>query len=352
MPVACCCITVLRSGAYRAVLPERRWATVMTVRFVTPGSVRECGREDVPALLERDDGFVWLDLAECADGDAELLREVFGCHPLAVQTCLQRNPVATLYSYADQVFVVSHTPLVGHAGHVHLLELDVFVGRRFLVTVHGPLNPAVPVAEALVETSSVVARIEQGRLAPSSPAELSYAIATAVARRQRSAIDVVARKIAAIEQRVMRSDFRNPEQLLTEMYLIRHELLTVRTMAAQSCDVYTRMAHLMSADDERFASDLADQYDRVRSVADGEKEFLVGVIDLYHSRVTTKMTVAMERLAVLAAVTLPVTALASVYGMNVIVNDSTRFGQLAVALVVMASISIVLLRWTKRQGWW
>jgi magnesium transporter len=66
----------------------------------------------------------------------------------------------------------------------------------------------------------------------------------------------------------------------------------------------------------------------------------------------TKMTIAMERLAVLAAVTLPITALASVYGMNVIVNERTEWVQLIVALAAMLVISGVLLRWTKRQGWW
>ena len=64
------------------------------------------------------------------------------------------------------------------------------------------------------------------------------------------------------------------------------------------------------------------------------------------------MTVAMERLAVIAAITLPITALASVFGMNMIVNDDTRIAQLAVVLLVMASISALLLRWTKHQGWW
>ncbi|MPZ97106.1 MAG: magnesium transporter, partial [Propionibacteriales bacterium] len=104
--------------------------------------------------------------------------------------------------------------------------------------------------------------------------------------------------------------------------------------------------------DRPFAKDLTEQFDRIRSVADGESQFLVGVIDLYQTRVTTKMTVAMERLAVIAAITLPVTAIASIYGMNVIVNDSTRVVQVVLVLLVMATISGVLLRWTKRQGWW
>ncbi len=90
----------------------------------------------------------------------------------------------------------------------------------------------------------------------------------------------------------------------------------------------------------------------MRSLADGEAQFLFGVIELYQTKVNTKMTVAMERLAVIAAVTLPITAIASVYGMNVIVNDETHYIQLDVALAVMLAISLTLLRWAHRQGWW
>ena len=64
------------------------------------------------------------------------------------------------------------------------------------------------------------------------------------------------------------------------------------------------------------------------------------------------MTVAMERLAVIAAVTLPITALASIYGMNVIVNDRTHVTQLVFVLLTMVTISGMLLRWARKQGWW
>ena len=64
------------------------------------------------------------------------------------------------------------------------------------------------------------------------------------------------------------------------------------------------------------------------------------------------MTIAAERLAVIAVVTLPITALASVYGMNVIVNDRTDFVHVAIVLAVMAAMSGLLLGWAKRHGWW
>jgi Mg2+ and Co2+ transporter CorA len=87
-------------------------------------------------------------------------------------------------------------------------------------------------------------------------------------------------------------------------------------------------------------------------MTDSEQELLAGVIDLYRTRTDTKMMIAGERLAVLAAITLPATAISSVYGMNVIVNPHTQVVQLIVVLIIMAAISAWLLRWTKKQGWW
>jgi len=64
------------------------------------------------------------------------------------------------------------------------------------------------------------------------------------------------------------------------------------------------------------------------------------------------MTIAAERLAVIAAVTLPVTAISSVMGMNVIVNDETHWGWLGVLVAGMLVMSVALLIWARRQGWW
>ncbi len=327
----------------------------MDLAYVHAGGISRYGPDDLDTLLSRTDGFTWIDCPQWDDDTERMLSETLKCHPLLIAACRQRNHVPTLHGYENHVFVVLHAPLAGESGHVHLLELDQIVGRNYLVTVHGPLNPAVDPAEALHETEGVYRRIEQGRFRPSSPAELSYAIGTALVRRQRDLVADVAERLPQLEQMVMASDLREPEELLERLFLLRHELLIARTMSAQSHDVYARVATLervVPEADRPFATDLSEQFDRVRSVADGESQFLFGVIDLYQTRVTTKMTMAMERLAVIAAVTLPVTAIASIYGMNVIVNSRTHVVQLSIVLLVMVTISGALLHWTKKQGWW
>ncbi len=326
----------------------------MQVRFVDALGAHLREPDDVVEMFAHDDGFFWIDVAEL-DDDSRAVLQGLGCHPRVVEACGQRNLVPTVHGYDDHVFVTTQSPFLGVAGHVHLLELDQVIAQRYLVTVHGPLNPDIDPALALVETEAVLARIEGGRFRPRSPAELSYAITSAVARRQSAVIQDVSQKLPGLERQVMESQLRDPEVLLETMFLIRHELLTTRTMAAQCNDIWLRMAtirRLADDEDDRFARDLADQFDRVRSLADGESHFLFGVIELYQTKVHTKMTVAMERLAVIAAVTLPVTAIASIYGMNVIVSGSTHYVELGFVLLVMLAISLLLLRWAHRQGWW
>jgi Mg2+ and Co2+ transporter CorA len=126
-------------------------------------------------------------------------------------------------------------------------------------------------------------------------------------------------------------------------------------MATLSREVYGRMATLAAfgtGKGQSVLTDIVDQFQRVATMADGQKDYLQGVIEFYQTRTNTKMTIAAERLAVIAAVTLPVTALSSVIGMNVIVNTSTHWVSLAVLLAVMAAMSVTLLVWAKRKGWW
>jgi magnesium transporter len=327
----------------------------MDVRLVSDEGVEHRPVEELEALLERKDGLVWVDIPECDEQATRVLLEVFGFHPLAVRDCVERNVVPKIHPYADHVLVVLHASERGKGGHVHLLELDQFIGPTYLVTVHGPVNPAAPADAAVRETQAALRRIETGRLHPRSSLELSYAIVSAVARHQEAFVAALAREAGLLEQRVIGGDIGDPEQFLEEMFRARHELLVVRTMAGQTREVYGRMATMsrfVPPEGKPLVADLVDQFERVRGMADGEKEFLHGVIEFYQTRTDTKMTIAAERLAVIAAVTLPITALSSIYGMNVIVNNRTHHLQLAVVLAVMAAMSAALLRWTKRQGWW
>jgi magnesium transporter len=310
---------------------------------------------EVRELLTRDGTLVWVDIPECSDEAVELLTDVLGCHPLAVRDCMQRNRVPRVRIYPHQQLLIVHGPERGPSGHVHYIELDQIIGDKYLVTVHGPLNPALNTDIALRETEAVRRRIENGRLRPDSPFELSYAIVSALTQRLESFIEELTSDVWRLEQRVTGGHMGNPEEFLEELFQARHGLLAVRTMGALGAEVYGRIAALESrvpADDLPLVTDVVDQLTRIKGLADGERQYLQGVIEFYRARAETKMTIAAERLAVIAVVTLPITALSSIYGMNVIVNDHTEWPALGGILLVMTVMSIMLLTWAKRRGWW
>src|SRR6266567_1740428 len=236
----------------------------MDVRLVTAVGVEQRPVEELETLLRRDDGLVWVDIPACNEQATRVLSQVFGFHPLAIRDCVERNHVPKVHAYPDHLFVILHAPERGEGGHVHYIELDQFIGPRYLVTVHGPLNPAVNPEVALRETHAVLERIQKGRLRPASSLELSYTIVSAMA-----------------------SNVGDPERFLEELFRARHGLIAVRTMAALSREIYARMATLtrsVPGDGQPLVADLVDQFDRVRGVADGQREFLQGVIEFCETR--------------------------------------------------------------------
>jgi Mg2+ and Co2+ transporter CorA len=327
----------------------------MDVRFVSDDGIQQHPVGELERLLALDHGFVWVDIPVCDQEAARVLAEVFGFHPRDVRACIERNAVPKVRAYPDHLFVVQHAPELGTGGHVHYVELDQLIGPRYVVTVHGPLNPAVPREAAVRETRAVLGRIEAGRLRPGSPAEVSYAIVSALAEGQEAFVETVTRQVWPLEQRVTSGQLGDPEQFLEELFRTRHALLAVSNMATLSHQLYRRMSALgrfIPADRQPLVADLEDQFARVAGVAEGQVRYLEGVIDFYKARTDTKMTIATERLTLIAALTLPVTAVSSVLGMNIIVNDRSDFPLLAVVLVVVAAMSASLLRWAKRHRWW
>ena len=326
----------------------------MQIRVISPEGLENRQVDELEKLLAGPD-LVWVDLPSWDDEAAEVLGRLLSLHPRAVQDCAQRNPMPKVQVYPDHVFVVLHAPEQGKRGHVHYVELDQFIGSGYLVTVHGPLNPHVRPEVAMVETDIVTRRVEAGRLRPTSAARLSYAIVTGLINRMRDYLTTLTQEVWRLEQTVTGGHLGDPEQLLEELFQVRHGLLAIRTMATTSREVYGRMRTLAvfgSGPDAGLLVDIEDQFQRIGALADSQREYLQGVIEFYQTRTTTKMTIAAERLAVIAAVTLPVTALSSIMGMNVIVNDSTQIPWLLSLLAVMAAMSTALLVWARRKGWW
>lgn len=324
------------------------------VRFISPAGVELSDASELPALLARTDGLVWVDVPVWSEHAEEVLTTTFGFHPLAVADSANRNQLPKMHRYDDHLFLVLFAPQPGAGGHVHYVELDQFIGERYLVTLHGPLNPAVDQAAAMIEVQAVLGRLTSGKLKPHNAFELSHALLTALIKRMRSYTAALTKEVWVLEQRVTSGHLGDPESFLDELFWTRHGLLTVSTISAVTREVCGRMVKVAAfgpGQGHSLLEDAVDRLNRLSVVADTQKASLQGTIEFYQARTTTKMTVAAERLAMIAAVTAPITAVSSVLGMNLIVNEHTQWVTLILSVVLMLILSTALLLWAKRRGW-
>ena len=189
----------------------------------------------------------------------------------------------------------------------------------------------------------------------SAPLRVPYAIVSSLTGREAEMVAEIAREVGLMEQWVMAEAEEDPQEFLSQLFAARHELLTIKTMAEHGAEIYRRaikLARFASSDGLERMKDVLDQYETVARISESQMRFQQGVTEFYRARTDTKMTIAAERLAVIAAITLPITSLSSVLGINVIVDDSTRWIPLIILCLIMLAISLVLLRWTRKLGWW
>ena len=317
---------------------DHRWSAML-----------DAGRYDGP-------GFVWVDGEASEPEISAALDRLAHVYPAALRHCTDRNFVPKAYAYSDHVLVVLHSPELGAGGHLHHLELDLVLRDHLLVTVHGPLNPKVDRALSFRETEAVRLRLQRGRYRPAHPFEAAHGVITELLRSQARLVERLAGVVGRLEMRVAEEghDLDEPVAYLTELFSVRQALLSLRTMArltAETLGGASEAAVNAPPEARRLVDGLCAEATRIGMVAEGEMESIQGVTELYQSTSSTKMAVASERLAVVAAFTLPITALASVYGMNLIVNQRTQVGHLALVLAVMAALALGILWWARRRHW-
>jgi magnesium/cobalt transport protein CorA len=318
-------------------------------------TVEQHAADQVPALLERDDGFLWVDLDTVGAAEQALLTDTFGFHPLAIRECNELVAVPKLQAYPDHFFLVLHGLAPGDDGETHVVELDQFISHRYLVTIHSPVGRDGSTAMAASEVSGVKRRMDAGRFRPRSPGELGHAIASGLARHLEGSMSSVATEIASLERLVMRGDIADSDRVLDEMFRVRHDLLTVRTIAAQSREVYARMAAFsehLDTEGNVWVIDLLDQFDRLKNLCDGEKELLQEVLDFHQTRIANELNEFVRRLTSVGAILVVCTLVAGIYGMNFehMPELGWQFGY-PLSLAVMLVIAVIMAIYFRRKRW-
>jgi magnesium transporter len=304
----------------------------------------EFNRERVAELLASR-SFFWLDLEQPEGEDFEILRDVFGFHPLAVEDSETFNQRAKLDDYDDFVFIVVYG---ASPDDDRLVEVHCFYSERYLLTVHHDDCPAF---------AEIRRRYKQRDQAIDRPSLLLYRIIDGL-------VDSFFPILAAFDDRIDELEdaiFKKADDAqLQEIFRMKRLLVGMRKAVSPQRDTFAslmgRIGELpgLAEEDERYFRDVYDHLIRISDMIDSYRDLLTSAMDVYLSTVSNRLNAVMKQLAVIATIFLPLSWLTGFFGQNFgwlvgHIGQEQAFVGVGVGTELVALA--ILLVYFKRRGW-
>ena len=288
---------------------------------------------------------LWIDLENPTEEEARyVLESVFAFHPLAIEDCLVPSSLPKIEDYEDYLFLVTHAVDFTRTEKFNTTELDLFLGKDFLVTFHRvPLRSIEELVERINRTCGVIAR---------GPDRLAHSVLDDLVDLYKPVIDELRAEIEEIEARILT---QNSATLISDLLAARGEVAHLRQIIRPQRDLINRLAHgeskIIRALLLPYFRDLRDKLLRIEQTAVSFADQLLVSFDLYLNKSASEANEGIKVLTALTAITLPPIVIGTWYGMNFSSPEtSSRWGYpVAFGIMVLATGAMYL--WCRRRGW-
>lgn len=295
-------------------------------------------------LVHGDKGLIlWVDLeAPTAEEIKLILEGVFNFHPLAIEDCVTPSSLPKIEDYDDYLFMVTHAVDFTRTDKFATTELDLFLGKEFLVTFHR--TPLRSVATALERVSKSTAR---------GPDRLAHTLLDRLVDNYQPVMDELQAELEELEESVLARDSSH-EKLVTELLAVRADFSRLRTIVRPQRDVIDRLAR----GDSKFIRpillpyfrDLRDNLARLDDTAISYHERLMMAFDIYLNKAAFEANEGIKFLTAITAVTIPIMVIGTWFGMNFESMPELKNGY-PLALGATAVTTLLMVIYLKRKRW-
>jgi len=293
-------------------------------------------------------GVTWINVDGLGDTTTlARLGERFGLHPLALEDVLNVPQRPKVERYGKHMFVVMRTMRLSE-GEVVEEQVSLFFGSGWLITVQersdGDCFGAV--REAI--------RQGRGRVREAGADYLAYLLIDSVVDAYFPVIEHFGERIQNLESAAI--DDPSP-LVLVQMQRVRHQLLALRRavwpMREEVAILIREESDLVAPETRIFLRDVYDHAVQALEIVESLRETAVSVMEVYLSVQNQRLNEVMKVLTVIATIFIPLTTIASVYGMNFkhMPELEWRYGYLW-ALGLMLASALGMIGYFKRRGWW
>ena len=287
--------------------------------------------------------FKWMDYLSPTPAQLDALQQEYDLHPLAMEDVRTYDERAKILDFGNYLFVTVHS-LTRQNGDIADHELEVFLSREYLISIHG---------EAMPELDMAIKRFQgDPKRQDLGPDYFLYLIVDEMTNALFPMLDTIDDEIDSVEDETLA---HAKPQTLAHIFRLKHILIQMRRSVSPMRDVMNALAStrygFVDARTALYYRDVYDRLSRIYELIETARDLLGNTLDTYLSVQSNRLNEVTKTLTIIATIFLPISFIVGWGGMNFELmpfKEQTMFWIVNGALLV---IPIGMLIYFRRRGW-
>lgn len=307
--------------------------------------LKDISQQEIRAWVSRTDCFVWVALRDPEPQELRDMQTEFDLHELAVEDASRGHQRSKIEEYGDTLFVVLHMLATGEE-ELRIGELDIFVGRNFVLSIRNRSNKSFTEVRARCEREPQLLKYGAGYV--------FYALMDAVVDQYFPILDELESELDAIEERIFSGTSARAN--IEALYALKQRLTVMKHATAPLLEAVSKLfggrVPMVCAGMGDYFRDIYDHLIRLNQTTDSTRDMVVTALSVNLSMIALQENETTKKLASYAALLAVPTLVAGIYGMNFTNMPELKwhFGY-PLVMGIMVLIDLWLFKRFRRIGW-
>jgi magnesium transporter len=296
-------------------------------------------------------GLRWVNIERPGPLERAWLKENFDFHALDLEDVLSRNQRPKIDVYDDYLFIVLHFPIFDRtAGRLGTGELDLFVGPGYVVTI--PNQPLQPV-EYLFERCRAKEELRE-QLFSRGSGYLLYRLVDDSFDYCFPMLRKIGNKLDALEDDIFEG---RSEEVVRDISNVKQEIINFRKVIRPQRPVLRDLEKVKQRylandlDLEIYFDDIVDAHERIWDMLENYKEVAEALAETSEAVISHRVNDILRVLTSISVIVLPLTLIASIWGMNVGVPGEEDMTAFWIVLGSMIMLLLGMVAYFRKRGW-
>jgi magnesium transporter len=292
----------------------------------------------------------WINIDEPRLADRQWLDENFPFHELDLEDVASHNQRPKVDEYDEYLFLVMQFPRFDkESGRLHAAELDIFLGPDYVITLPNEEILPLPALFERVQSRDDV----RDQLMSKGSGYLLYEILDRCVDASFPMLGQLGRKLRRLEDDIFEGG--RSDESVREISNAKQEIINFRAVIRPQRAVFRSLERAkqryLTEDLDIYFDDLTDASERIWDVLENFKEIVEGLEGTNESVLSHRLNDGLRVLTAGSVILLPLTLLASIFGMNVHFPGESSPEAFWVIMAAMLVILVGMVAFFRQRGW-